>query len=137
MKFVLDSSVGLKIVLIENDSELAEALIDDFKNQIHELIAPDCYLAECANILTKAERKKIILPQEAIKKFQIIMDFCPNLFPHVPLIPRAVNISSSVVHGVYDCLLIALGEQEGCQVVTADERFAKKFPNDVILLANL
>jgi len=91
MKLVLDSCIGLKLVLVEKDSDLAEALIDDFKNQIHELIAVDCYLAECANGLTRAERKKIIKPSEAERKFQLILDTCPILHPHIPLLPRAIN----------------------------------------------
>lgn len=41
MKFVLDASVALKTVLKEPDSAAAIALRDDFKNQVHQLIAPD------------------------------------------------------------------------------------------------
>lgn len=137
MKLVLDSCVGLKLVLLEKDSDKAEALIDDFRNQIHELIAPDCYLAECANAITRAERKGIIQPPDGEKKFQIILDTAPTLFPHLPLLARAFELSSSKIHGFYDMLLIALAEQEGCQVVTSDEKLAQKFPTEVVLLSSL
>ena len=43
MKYVFDSCVGIKALLPETLSEKAIALLDDFKNQIHELIAPDTF----------------------------------------------------------------------------------------------
>lgn len=46
MKLVLNSRVGLKTVLPETGSPLALDLMDNFRNQIHELIGPDCDLAE-------------------------------------------------------------------------------------------
>lgn len=137
MKLVLDSCVGLKTVLPEHDSPLALALMDDFANQNHELIAPDCYLAECANAITRAERKGIISPPDGEAKFKIILRTSPILHRHLPLLARAFELSSSKPHGFYDMILIALAEQEGCKVVTSDTYLAKKFPSDVITLEDL
>ena len=137
MKLILDSCVGLKTVLPENDSPLALALMDDYANQIHELIAPDCYLAECADAITRAERKGIIQPPDGDAKFKMILRTSPVLHPYLPLLARAFELSSANVHGFYDMILIALAEQEGCKVVTSDTYLAKKFPNEVILLADL
>ena len=72
MKYVLDASVGLKTVLPESDSALAMALIQDFQRQVHELIAPDTYLVECAHALTRAERRGIIQPPAGHSKFSLI-----------------------------------------------------------------
>lgn len=41
MRYVLDSSVALKWVLLEADSARAIRLRDDHLNGVHELIAPD------------------------------------------------------------------------------------------------
>ena len=41
MRYVLDSSVALKWVLPEADSDRADRLRDDFRNALHDLIAPD------------------------------------------------------------------------------------------------
>jgi predicted nucleic acid-binding protein len=122
MKYVLDASVGLKTVLPEADSAKAVALLRDFLNQVHELIAPDTYLVECAHALTRAERRGLIQPPDGQKKFTLISDTCPDLFPHIPLLARAFEISSTMHHGVYDCLYLALAEQEQCELVTADQR---------------
>lgn len=125
MKYVLDASVGLKTVLPENDSASAITLIADFLAQVHELIAPDTYLVECAHALTRSERRGIIQPSEAFEKFTMLADAVPKLHSHIPLLTRDIELSSSIRHGVYDCLYVALAEREACNLVTADEKLVK------------
>ena len=57
MKYVLDACVALRWVLIEQDSDKARRLRDDYQNQIHELIAPESFSIECAHSLTRKERQ--------------------------------------------------------------------------------
>lgn len=122
MKYVLDSSVALKWVLAEPDSPKAKQLRDDFRNRIHELLAPDIFQVEIAHALTRAERQGRIVPPQAGIFWADIMSIPPRLESAGPLIPRAIQISSSIRIGVYDCLYIALAERENCEFVTADIR---------------
>jgi len=62
MKYVLDASVALKWVLTEPDSPKALAVRDDYRKQLHELLAPDVLPVEVAHALTRAERKGLIKP---------------------------------------------------------------------------
>ncbi|MBI3411488.1 MAG: type II toxin-antitoxin system VapC family toxin [Planctomycetes bacterium] len=62
MKYVLDASVALKWVLTEPDSPKALSVRDDFRNKLHELLAPDVFPVEVAHALTRAERKGLIKP---------------------------------------------------------------------------
>jgi predicted nucleic acid-binding protein len=39
--------------------------------------------------------------------------------------PRAYALSSAIRVGIYDCLYVALAEQEGCEFVTADDKLVK------------
>lgn len=55
MKYVLDASVALKWVLPESNSAKAMTLGEDYKRQIHELIAPDTFPVELAHALTRGE----------------------------------------------------------------------------------
>jgi len=57
MKYVLDASVALKWVLSEPDSPKALSVRDDYRNQLHELLAPDVFPVEIAHALTRAERR--------------------------------------------------------------------------------
>jgi predicted nucleic acid-binding protein len=122
MIYVLDASVALKTVLSEPDSSAAIKIRDDYRQQLHELIAPDTFVVEIAHALTRAERKNIIQIGEAQKLLTEIMTDRPLLHPHLPLIPRAVQLSSQLRIGVYDCLYAALAEREGCDLLTADDK---------------
>jgi predicted nucleic acid-binding protein len=125
MKHVLDSSVGFKWVVPEVHSDKALHLRDDYRNGIVELIAPDIFLVEVAHALTRAERQKRITPSQGALALADMMSTQPHLFPYIPLLPRAYQISSQKKVGVYDCLYVALAEREGCDLVTADDRMVK------------
>ena len=58
MKYVVDASVTLRVVLQNALTAKAVQLLDDYRNQVHELIAPNIFPAELASALTKAERQK-------------------------------------------------------------------------------
>jgi predicted nucleic acid-binding protein len=137
MKFVLDASVAVKWVLPESETQKALLLRDEFRNQVHELIAPDIFLIEVANALTRSERRGIIRPPEASAKLTDVLTTAPDLHAHGPLLLPAVEISSRVRIGVYDCLYLALAEREQCDVVTADQRLKASGHPQVILLADL
>jgi predicted nucleic acid-binding protein len=138
MKYVLDASVGIKWVMNEVDSTEARHLRDDFRNQIHELIAPDSFPLEAAHALTKAGRRGIVT--DATKLWVELMVDSPQLFPSVPLMLRALGIGSQASIGVYDCLYVALAEREGCELVTADTRLINSLQQSypfIISLASL
>ena len=120
MKYVLDASVGIKWVMNEIDSAKARQLRDDFRNRIHDLIAPDSYTLEIAHALTKSHRRGLV--PDPWRLWGDVMTTIPRLFPSMPLTPRAIQIATSARIGVYDCLYIALAEREGCELVTADAR---------------
>lgn len=139
MRYVLDSSVALKWVLVEPDSAKAKQLRDDFQHHILELLSPDLLQLEIAHALTRAERQGRIAPPQAGIFWADIMSTPPHLKPSGPLVPRAIQISSSARIGVYDCLYIALAEQERCNLVTADTRLVSnlraRFPFIIELAA--
>ncbi len=39
-----------------------------------------------------------------------------------PLLPLALEIAIAIGHSIYDCIYLALADQEDCRVVTADRR---------------
>src|ERR1700676_1214703 len=107
MKYVLDSSVALKWVPPENDSDKAISLRDDFLTKLHELIAPDIFPVEVAHALAKAERRGILKPPEGKTKLLRVLSTPPALHSHLPFLPRAFEIASQARIGVYDCLYVA------------------------------
>lgn len=137
MKYVLDSSVALKTVLAESDSALANRLLEEFHDGIHELIAPDVFHVEIGHALTRAERQGRITPPESWLLWRTIMADCPVLAATIQLMPRAMALSSQARIGLYDCLFVSLAEQEQCQVVTSDLKLVNTFPGQAIPLSSL
>jgi predicted nucleic acid-binding protein len=125
MKYVLDSSIGFKWLVIEPLTIEARRLRDQYRNAIHELIAPDIYSVEVAHGLTRAERQGRITPQEGAAFLLDLLATLPVLDPSLPLLPKAYAISSQLRIGVYDCLYIALAERATCEFVTADDKLIR------------
>ncbi|HTU21551.1 MAG TPA: type II toxin-antitoxin system VapC family toxin [Gemmataceae bacterium] len=125
MKYVLDSSVALKWVLAEADSAKAIRLRDEYRNGIRELLAPDIFPSEIANGLASAERQRRIRTGEAAIFLNDILSAAPGLHHSSPLLIRAMEIAIAAKKAVYDCIYLALAEAEGCELVTADDQFAR------------
>jgi predicted nucleic acid-binding protein len=125
MKYVLDASVALKCVLTEADTPKALCVRDDYRKQLHELLAPDVFPVEVAHALTRAERRGLIKPPQATRLLADVLSTPLLLHPYRPLLPRAVAVSSAMRCGVYDCLYIALAEREGYAFLTADDKLLK------------
>ncbi|HEY2786458.1 MAG TPA: type II toxin-antitoxin system VapC family toxin [Fimbriiglobus sp.] len=49
----------------------------------------------------------------------------PIFFPSNPLLVRAMEMALLHRRAVYDCLYLALAERDGCELVTADDQFAR------------
>ena len=122
MRCVLDSNVGIKWLLVEDQSDKARDVRDAFIRGVHELLAPDVFLIEAAHAFTRAQRQGRITDAEARLFVGDLLTALPQLHPYPPLLPRAVAISLRERHNVYDCLYVALAEREGCELLTADDR---------------
>jgi predicted nucleic acid-binding protein len=126
MIYVLDSNVALKWVLPEVDSDKALRLRADVQSGIHGLLAPDVFAVEVAHALTRAERKGDLPIGDADVHLLYILSTSPQFHVSLSILHRAVAISSAARVGVYDCLYVALAEQEKCELVTADDKLVKR-----------
>src|SRR5438105_60433 len=118
MTYVIDSSVAFKWVVPEVDTDKAVRLRDDFRNAVHELLAPDVFPVEVGHALTRAERQGRVAVSQAGIHLADILNTLPILHASLPLLLRACEISSQMRVGIYDCLYVALAERDGCDFVT-------------------
>ena len=137
MRYVLDASVGLKWLLQEADSDKAQRLREDFRNAVHELLAPDVFPIEHCHALTRAERQGRLPIGDACLLLADALLTSPTLVPSLTLLSRACLLSSSTRIGVYDCLDVALAVREGCELLTADDRLKRNLPNQAIVLLSM
>jgi predicted nucleic acid-binding protein len=105
--------------------ELLTTHLADYRNGIHDLLAPDIFTAETANALTKAERQKIVTVGRAAILHGTVMAAQPVLHSYIPFVARAINLSSQTRSAFYDCLYLALTEREGCEMVTTDDKLIR------------
>jgi len=139
MKYVLDASVAVKWTLPEADSASALALLDDIDAGLIDAIAPNTFPVEVAHALTKAERRGVIPLGKAVLGLTVVMASSVALYESVPLLMRAMELASEKRIGVYDCLYIALAEEQDCELVTADARLVNAFQglSRIVLLSDL
>lgn len=140
MKYILDASVAVRWLLVEEGFEKAERLVLNARQGTDELIAPDLFLAECGHALFRSERKRDITFGEARRLLATLIHDLPDLRPSQFLVPRAAAVCQHLKKSFYDCIYIALAEHEQAQLVTADAKLVKAAQPDypfVIDLASL
>lgn len=116
---IVDASVAIKWLVVEEDGELARALL-----ATEPLIVPDIIAAEIANAMWKKRRRGEItaLPES----FASVLDLVDRIEPTFPLMTRAAAIAIALDHPAYDCFYLALAESLGDAVVTADRKFLNR-----------
>lgn len=122
MKYDIDASISAQWFLAPPLSAKAMQLRADYRNQVHELLAPETILWETANALLKAERQKLIHPGQATVHFYDFPTTQPGLCPAPPLVQRAMTIALRTRAGLYDCMYVVLADREQCPFMTADQR---------------
>jgi predicted nucleic acid-binding protein len=115
---VVDSSVALKWVLDEPESEAALSLRGE------ELIAPGFWLAEAANALWRHARLGQITAEQALALYDDLADAPVVSLPIEPRVRQALELAIEMDHPIYDCLYLAVALNHRTEVVTADRRFA-------------
>ena len=117
---VVDASVAIKWVIEEEGTAEALAL------RRHKLIAPDLIVSECANILWKKVRRAELSAEEAGIAGRLLANADIDLMPTRSLMNTALEIAILLDHPAYDCLYLALAEQNDTEFVTADSRLVSK-----------
>jgi predicted nucleic acid-binding protein len=118
-------------------TQKALGLRDDYRQQVHELIAPSTFPAEIASGLTKAERQKVISVGESLILLADIRQTCPVLHSYDPILYRATEVSSAIRSGLHDCLYIALAEREQCELITVDDKLLRNVQKDFPFVIHL
>ena len=117
MRLVVDASVAVKWVLKEPDSDAARRIVDRA-----ELLAPDLLWAESGNVLWRRQRSGELSHSNACDMMLTLQAVPVRAFALFPLLPLALEIALTTRDSIYDCICLALADQEDCRVVTADRR---------------
>ncbi|MGE5148411.1 MAG: type II toxin-antitoxin system VapC family toxin [Candidatus Eiseniibacteriota bacterium] len=121
MSVVVDASVAVKWFLPEADSGAARDLL----LQPDALIAPDILPIEIGNVFWKAHRLGKIDETQAEVALAAIRGALV-LHPAAAMVEGALRLSFTLDHPIYDCLYLLLAEQQDAQLITADQRLARR-----------
>jgi predicted nucleic acid-binding protein len=115
--FVVDASIAIKWVVEESGTPQALELLRRAR-----LIAPEVRVAECANILWKKVRRDELSTDEAFLAVRLLQAAAIELVPARAMLVAATRLAVELDHPAYDCLYLALANENGLPFVTADER---------------
>lgn len=118
MTRVIDTSVVAKWFVAEEGQAAAERLIGE------PLVAPDLILAEVANLAWRKWRAREIGREQALLALQMVGSFV-EVAATALLAERAMEMALVLDHPAYDCFFLALAEELGTILITADARLAK------------
>ncbi len=123
MALVVDASVGLKWVLDEPDSPLAQALAEGDE----ELLVPDFWLNEATNVLWLQVHRRLLAPEEARESLALLRaQVEPTPTADLDLHDVALEIGMAADHSTYDTLYLAFAVAMGARgVVVADGPFVR------------
>jgi predicted nucleic acid-binding protein len=123
---VVDASVAVKYVLEEEHTATALQILST-----RELFAPHLLWAEIGNTLWKRHRRNESTLEVMRRQLADVRRLPVRIFAHRPLVPAALDLAVSLGQTVYDCLYLALAEEEGIVMVTADRWFHRAVADSV------
>lgn len=115
---VVDTSVGVKWVVPESDSDAADRL----RGSGFALHAPAFFLVEAAGVLWKKHRRGELSPTDANACLTTLERSPITWHPDADLIRPAFDIAVRSNRTVYDSLYLALAIRLQARVVTADAK---------------
>ena len=119
MRFVVDASVAVKLLVDEPDSDAARELASSGQ----DLHAPRLMASEVANALWRKARLGQIERADAGAALALLSDMPVRWNDDETVSADAVRLALAFDYPVYDCMYLALAHRIGATVVTADRRF--------------
>jgi predicted nucleic acid-binding protein len=119
---VIDSSIAVKWMVREPDSERALSLLD----RPDRLLAPELIWAEVSNVVWKLWRRGALTADRA-RGVLADLDRLPlEVVGMLALKGPALEIALDLDHPTYDSLYLALARERGARLATADRRLHDK-----------
>lgn len=99
-----------------------DAFLRGVERGLNQAIAPELLVAEAANVISKKRKSGELGDQESEDFFADLLAVPIRLFAHRPIAVRAFEIAQEHDLTVYDTLYLALAEEHGAVLFSADEK---------------
>lgn len=98
-------------------------LQDAYQDELLDLIAPELLVYEVGNVLWKRQARGELSSETVQYLFHGFLRDAPILIDSPENHQHALALAVEHRRSVYDCEYLALAIDEGCDLITADERF--------------
>lgn len=119
----MDASLALKWVVEEEHTPEAWSLLDGWRKEGTDVLAPSLFFYEIANALTKRMRRGEFTLDQTAGRMRLLAAAGPTLWSDLALHLRAIEfVHRFGFSSAYDAHYLALAEVQGCELWTADRR---------------
>ncbi len=127
LRCVVDTSVGIKMFVVEPLSDRADALFAHLTaNPAAQFYVPDLFFVECANILWKYVRRYGYDAADALRDLGDLADLALRSVSTGDLMSRALELALAHDITAYDACYAALAECLDLPLITADQALVGK-----------
>lgn len=124
---VVDASALIRLFIPDGSMpDGFEDFLRRVERGVNSAIAPELLMAESANVLAEKHKSGELTATEGNQLLLKIMELPIRYFSHRFLLPRAFELASAINLTVYDTLYLALAEDRGAVLYTADLKLQKR-----------
>lgn len=127
--FVVDASLVIKWFVPEVDSDAARRWLD----ASHDYVAPDLLFPETGHTVWKKVRRGELSPDDGQQLATDLSVIAVEAVPLRGLLPDAHALALRTGITVYDATYLALAVRLETQVITGDDRFARRLADHPLL----
>lgn len=122
---VVDTSMAFKWLVDEDDSALADAYHRSWRAADIRIVVPCWFACELGNVLLQRVHGGRLTSIQSTQLLGFALAWVTVLDPDPEIAIRAIQIASQLrQRASYDAQYVALAERLGCELWTADRRFA-------------
>ena len=137
---VVDTSLAVKWIVNEHDSDQADELARRWASNGVRLVAPSVLAAELTNAIHRRINDEDLTLEEGASAVEDLLNFELTLLDSAHLMRRTLELANRLGQGaVYDSHYLALAESLDCEFWTADSKFyqaAHGFSDNLRLLSD-
>ncbi|MHB8257286.1 MAG: type II toxin-antitoxin system VapC family toxin [Acidiferrobacterales bacterium] len=127
LRAVMDASVAVKVFVPELHSAEARAILERFtQEEDAELVVPDLFFIECANVFWKWVQRSGYPSQDVQEHLHDLGGLGFTVLPTQFLAEDALEVALRHKVTAYDACYIAAAAKLGLPLITADEKLVKR-----------